>query len=180
MTAASPPRRGRPFSAAGLAVTGLVLAAGVVVDVVRKAAGEPTVFWDQDVLTAHLAGTRWSQDSVLITAIVLVAVGGLLLVWALLPGRPSRLPLISPDPGLLLGIDRRSARTVLAQAATSVDGVESAQVRLRRRRARVAVRTSLRDPAGLTDGVREAVERRAQHLGLSPLPAVRTRVRTSR
>ena len=69
---------------------------------------------------------------------------------------------------------RAGLRRHLADAATTVDGIASAKVKVRRRRARVYATSSLRNIEGLADQVETAVTERLA--ALAPLRPLRVRV----
>jgi hypothetical protein len=128
----------------------------------------------------ELGGRVTWQHPLLIGAEVLVGLVGLLLIGAaLLPGRPTVLPL-APAHGLVSGTTRSGLARALATTAREVDGVDSARLRVGTRRVRATVRTPLHDAAGLAEQVRAALRDRLSDLDLTRRPTVRVRVITSK
>jgi hypothetical protein len=169
------PRRVLPavLSALLLAVAAIALA---MEDISTKVSGKPDLVPNSTF--GHLARqTQWSSHGVLAVGAAAAAIGVVLLVLALVPGRSRLLPVQSADPQTVTGISRHSLRRYLADAATTVDGISSASVRLHRKSVTVIARSHLRDISGLRPGVTEAVQDRLDSLRpLTPL-ALRTKLR---
>ena len=86
----------------------------------------------------HWAGkTHWDQLVVQVWSAILIVAGALILALELKPPRVTRLPLRSGDDATDAAVTRRGLAGTLRAAATGVDGISSAAVRVRRRRARV-------------------------------------------
>ncbi|MBO3744476.1 hypothetical protein J5X84_00250 [Streptosporangiaceae bacterium NEAU-GS5] len=121
--------------------------AGIVV-----AAALTAVSWGLAYLAgAGLVGVRieipmpsFAHPAVPAVASALVILGGVLVVLALLPGRPILVPLETQDDRLVIGLTRRGLRRTLADAAVQVDGVDAAHVRIRRTQIEVTVITDTR------------------------------------
>jgi Family of unknown function (DUF6286) len=116
---------------------------------------------------------HWDDQRSLVAAAVACALGLLLIGYAVLPGRFRVVPVDSQDPLSVTAVTRAGLRRYLAGAATTVDGIASAKVRVRRRRVRVYATSSLRDTAGLAAQVEAAVTERIS--ALSPLRPLRVR-----
>ncbi len=84
-----------------------------------------------------------------------------------MPGRFRVVPVDSQDPRSVVAVTRAGLRRYLASAATTVDGIASAKVRVRR--ARVYATSSLRDTAGLAA---QAGARGALLRGLNVFPSL--------
>lgn len=172
----------RPRRGLAAAIVALVLcAAGALVAVItiQMLLGErPWVSYDWAARTLH--DTRWSDLAVLITGIALSVLGLLVLLAAVLPGKPTVLPLRDHGSGLDSGASRRSFRGTLRVAAASVDGVSGARLSLGRRKVRAAVRTNRVTTTGLDDAVRTAVEHRLAQIGPAGELTVLTRASTTR
>lgn len=110
-------------------------------------------------------------------AIALAAAGTLLLLLAVLPGRPRLVPLETADPLTVIGITRAGLRRTLRGAAQQVDGVEQARVWLRRGSIEVVVRTGAETPATLLRQVGTAVGDRLTALGALDGSEIAVRVR---
>jgi hypothetical protein len=122
------------------------------------------------------AGHQWHWDDPrpLVASGVACALGLLLISLALWPGRFRVVPVASRDPYAVAAMTRAGLGRYLADAATTVDGIAAAKVKVRRRRARVYAASSLRDIEGLTDQVETAVTERLA--ALAPLRPLRVRV----
>ncbi|MGB3442024.1 MAG: DUF6286 domain-containing protein [Actinophytocola sp.] len=172
------PRRGVPATLAALVLCAAgALAAIVAIQMLLHE--DPWISYDR--AATALYDTRWSDTSVLVAGIVVAALGLLMVMVAVLPGRPTVLPLRDTgNSGLDSGASRRSLRNTLRAASASVDGVSSTRLRLGRRRVRAAVRTNRVTTAGLDDAVTSAVEHRLDQIGPAIDLTVHTRVSTTR
>lgn len=169
------PRRVLPsvVTAALLTAAAVILA----VEVIGALVGRPPGLLPVADLARLGQNLRWDDVLVLAVASLLSALGLLLLLLALRPGRLRAIPLRSDDANVLLGIARSDLRRYVARAAQSVDGVDRARVKVRRGRVRVRAVSPLHDVAELTGQLRGAV---AERLGtLAPLhrPHLRVTVR---
>lgn len=162
---------------AGIVAALLVGAAGLFLyDIAAVRAGRPAMHWRQ-VLGRELAERPLDDVWVLVGAGVAAALGLLLLVLALTPGRRALLPMLGADDAMRVGLDRRAAAMVLRDRAAGVSGVRSVRVRVKRRKARVRAVSHFRPlddvhtdlDSALADGVRE--------LGLARPPSLNIRVR---
>ncbi|MFE7775189.1 DUF6286 domain-containing protein [Streptomyces sp. NPDC057445] len=168
------PRRTVPATLTAL----VLLAACVLITIVaiQLIMGQSSLIGYRSV-TDTLHSTHWNDTAVLVAGGTLVLLGLLLLLAALLPGKPRVLPL-SGD--MDAGVTRRSLRHALQNTAASVDGVSRAKLKLGRRTIVARVRTDRTNTEGLTDAVRAAVD---QHLDqVTPLtrPAMKVQLRTTR
>jgi hypothetical protein len=131
----------------------------------------------------HWAGTtRWDGLVVRVWSAILIAVGVLILAIELKPRRITRLRLRSGDQATDAALTRTGLAGTLRTAATSIDGITSATVSVRRRRARVAAKSAARGRAAagaLHDPVTQAVRGRLDDLDLYHPPRLKVRV-TSR
>ncbi|MET8850747.1 DUF6286 domain-containing protein [Amycolatopsis sp. NPDC004625] len=168
------PRRSVPAAAVALVLT----AAGALTAVVagQLLLGERP-WLDYGAAARRLHDLRWGDLLVVGTGAALAALGLVLVLAALLPGRPTVLPLHGePDSG----VSRRSFGAALRTAAARVDGVEKVHLKLRRRSVRVRVRTRRTRPDGIADSVRAAVAARLDRIDPVRRPDVKVRLRTSR
>ncbi|MGW6443199.1 DUF6286 domain-containing protein [Lentzea sp. NPDC055074] len=175
------PRRSTP--AVLVALTVLAVCVLVAVVSVQMILGQdPWV--DPRALFGALHDTRWADPVVTLTAAACVVLGAGLLLCAVLPGRPTVLPLRDDDPDTSSTVDsgttRRSLRNVLRTAASSVDGVTATRLDLGRRTVTATIRTDRTITEGLADAVRGALENRLDHVGPAARPAVVVRVRARR
>lgn len=171
------PRRGLAAAIVALALCAVGALSAVVA--IQMLLGErPWVTYDWAASTLH--DTRWQDTAVLIGGIALSVLGTLVLAAALLPGKPTVLPLRDNGSGLDSGAARRGLRSTLRVAAASVDGVSAARLRLGRRKVRAAVRTNRVTTTGLDDAVRTAVEHRLSQIGPATELTVHARASTTR
>ncbi|MBE1573436.1 DUF6286 domain-containing protein [Amycolatopsis roodepoortensis] len=168
------PRRTVPAVLVGIAVlAGCALAATVAVQTII---GEkPWISYD--AVASALHGTRWSDPLPAIAGGVVALLGLVLLVAAIVPGRPTVLPL---EGGPDSGASRRSYRSTLRTAASTVDGVSAAKLKVKRSKIVSVVTTGRTNTAGLADAVRAAIEHRLSQIGPATVPAVRVRVKATR
>ncbi|WP_153536131.1 DUF6286 domain-containing protein [Actinomadura macrotermitis] len=158
-------------AAAGLGVTVLVvvvtgLAALEVLTTMTGLPGEPL---PSGRVLAALRRTHWGDPAVLAAGAVL-AVAGLGLLAAVLPGRSRVIPLGGRDGGVAGGIGRAALLRALDDAVREVPGVHRSRVRLRGlRRERVSVHagTRHRNTPNLPEVIRLAVVARLERLGLA-------------
>ncbi|MCR2053535.1 alkaline shock response membrane anchor protein AmaP [Actinomyces bowdenii] len=126
---------------------------------------------------SRLGSTAMSHPGVLVAACVLAALGLIMLLAALRPGRPAHLAIL-PDgiPGQT-AVSRRDLAALIQRRVEQVDGVDTVRVSLTRSRADIRVRTLMDDgqlqPA-VTQAAQEALER------LRPAQTMRCRVRVRR
>jgi len=124
--------------------------------------------------------TRWDSAAVAAGGGVLVLVGLVLLLAALLPGRPTVVPLRATEAGMDTGASRRSLRSTLRAAANSVDGVTATTLTVRGKKITAAVRTHRTAKEGLAEAVRAAISRRLDQISPATRPQVRVRVSAPR
>ncbi len=169
------PRRALPatLTAAALAAAAILIAAEVIAALFGRSANVLPVAW----LARLGRDTRWDEWPALTAACVAMALGLLLLLLALMPGRLRVIPLHSDDPDVVLGLARQGLRRHAASAAESVDGITHARVRAGRRRVRVRATSPLHDARGLHDAVRDAVAQRVGELEPVRPPRLRVTVR---
>ncbi|MFI5795659.1 DUF6286 domain-containing protein [Streptomyces sp. NPDC051677] len=166
----------RRVPAAVVAVLLLVVAAAFLYDVAAVRAHRPVMAWRRE-LARQLAERPLDDGWVLLGAGVAAALGLWLVVLAVTPGLRDVLPMTRPRPDVRAGLHRGAAALVLRDRAMEIAGVQSARVRVGRRRADVRVVSHFRDlddvhadlEAVLTDAVRG--------LGLTRPPALSVHVR---
>jgi hypothetical protein len=171
------PRRGTPA-----VLTALVLIAAcvlVTVVTIQMIIGEsPWVDYRSVATTLH--GMHWNDPGTALAGGVLVLAGLLMLLAATLPGAPTVLPLSGDPVGLDSGASRRGVRATLRTAASTVDGINAAKLRLGRRNVAVVVRTNRTNTTGLGDAVRAALEHRLAQINLANRPNLTVKVQTTR
>jgi uncharacterized alkaline shock family protein YloU len=123
--------------------------------------------------------TGWDALVIRVWSAILIVIGVLLLALELKPRRATRLPLRSADDATDAAVTRRSLAGMLRAAAIGVDGISSATVKVRRRRARIIAASAARGrPAAsaLTDPVTQALHDRLDRLDLRHPPRLKVHV----
>ena len=123
--------------------------------------------------------TGWDALVIRVWSAILIVIGVLLLALELKPRRATRLPLRSADDATDAAVTRRSLAGMLRAAAIGVDGISSATVKVRRRRARITAASAARGrPAAsaLTDPVTQALQDRLDRLDLRHPPRLKVHV----
>lgn len=176
--------RRRPRRTIPAAVTALVLLSVCVltaISVIQLLADQrPLISYAAIADLAHT--THWDSLAVAAASGLVVLIGLILLLTAILPGRPTVVPLRATDTGAAMdaGASRRSLRSTLLAAADAVDGVRATTLTLRRRTVTAVVRTHRTTPEGLAEAVRAAISHRLDQISPATRPAVRVRVITPR
>lgn len=168
------PRRRIP----GVLVAAVIAAAGIVGCIWAASAALSHPLWNiphGDFAGPLQSTVHWDDTGTLLVASAVAFVGFLLIVIAVIPGRPRAIPVASGDESLVIGVPRRSLRRSLGWLAEDVAGIDKAKVRTRRHSVKVRATTRLRDPAGLRESVQVVVEERLARL--DPLWPVRVKVR---
>ncbi|MFC4127758.1 DUF6286 domain-containing protein [Nocardia rhizosphaerae] len=147
----------------------------VVVSLVQRLAGRAELV-SYDSLAARLHATTWDSGWVLAVGIAAVVLGVILLSIAVAPGRGVVVPLEAGD-GIDAGITRRSLRAAIADAAQSVDGLERARIRLRRKKIQVSGHTGNPVPQTAAE-IGTAVGARLDRIRPGHTPRLRTSLRT--
>ncbi len=156
----------------------VLLAACVLVAVVAIqmiAATTPWFSYESAARTLH--DTHWNDVVPAVAGGASALLGLVLLLAASLPGKLTVLPL---EGEVDSGASRRSYRSTLRSAASTVDGVSRVRVRLRRRTVSAAVTTGRTSTDGLADAVHRALERRLDQLTPVARPSVRVSVHSAR
>lgn len=125
--------------------------------------------------------TRWDSFVVRVWCGILIAFGLLLVTAELKPPRATRLPVRSEDEATDAAVTRRGLAGMLRAAATGVDGISSASVKVGRRRASVTAASAARGrpaAAALTEPVTQALHTRLDSLGLRHPPRLKVHVVT--
>ena len=123
--------------------------------------------------------TRWDDLVVKVWSVVLIIAGVLLLALEVKPRRVTRLRLRSDEKATNAAMTRSGLAGALRAAALDIEGISSAAVKVRRRRARVAATSAARGrPAvdALKGPVAESVRRRLDDLQMRRPPRLKVRV----
>ncbi|CAL9387178.1 hypothetical protein SUDANB58_01179 [Streptomyces sp. enrichment culture] len=178
--APAPGRAGRLWSArrvpAGIAALLLLFLAGAFLyDVAAVRADRPAMAWRRE-LARQLARRPLEDAWVLIGAGAATALGLWLLLLAATPGLRDLLPMRRTRPDVRAALHRDAAARVLRDRAVEVPGVQSAQVRMGRRRAKVRAVAHFREPDAVRADLGTALTDAVHGLGLAHPPALSVRV----
>jgi hypothetical protein len=171
------PRRGTPAVLTALVL--LTVCVLVAVGAIQMIIGEPA--WvDYRSVASTLHGMHWNELGTALAGGVLALAGLLMLLAAVLPGAATVLPLSGDPAGMDSGATRRSLRSTLRAAASTVDGVNATKLRLGRRKVAAVVGTNRTNTTGLAEAVRAAIEHRLDRINLADRPSLTVRVRATR
>ena len=123
--------------------------------------------------------TRWDTFVIRVWSAILIAIGVLVLILELKPRRVTRLPLRSGDDATDAAVTRRGLAGMLRAAATGVEGISSATIKVRGRRATVTAASAARGrPAAtaLTEPVTQALRSQLESLDLRHPPRLKVQV----
>ncbi|MFE8987527.1 DUF6286 domain-containing protein [Streptomyces collinus] len=174
-------RVGRFWSArrvpAGIVALLLLGLAGLFLyDIVSVRAGRPGMGWRRE-LARQLAERPLDDTWVLVGAGVAALLGLWLLILALTPGLRDVLPMRRTHTDVRAGLHRDAAATALRDRAMEVAGVQSARVRVRRRRADVRAVAHFRELDDVRNDLDAVLADAVRGLGLSRPPSLSVRVR---
>ncbi|PZT69817.1 hypothetical protein DN402_26890 [Streptomyces sp. SW4] len=162
---------------AGLVALLLLVVAGLFLyDVAAVRADRDAMAWRKE-LARQLAERPLDDTWVLAGAGVAAALGLWLLLLAVTPGLRALLPMRRTHDDVRAGLHRDAAATVLRDRAMEVAGVQSARVRMRRRRARVRAESHFRELDDVRTELDGALTDAVAGLGLARPPALSVRVR---
>jgi hypothetical protein len=165
--------------AVALAAASIILIAEVIAFAVH--ASPVAVHW---ATWYHWAGkTRWNALVIRVWSAILIVVGALILAIELKPRRVTRLRLRAADDATDAALTRSGLAGTLRATATGIDGITSAAVTVRRRRARVVARSAARGRAAadaLRQPVTQALHSRLDDLDLYRPPRLKVRVTSRR
>ena len=153
----------------------------VIAEVIGFAAGKSPLLVHWTTWYHWARTTRWDAGVIRVWSAVLIVIGLLILAAELKPPRVTRLRLRSGDDATDTAVTGRGLARMLRAAATGVDGISGATVRVRRRRARVTAASAARhrDAAeALTGPVTEALRTRLDALDLRHPPRLKVHVVT--
>lgn len=166
----------RRVPAAIAAVLLLALAGLFLYDIAAVRAGRPVMRWRR-ALARQLAERSLDDIWVLTGAAVATALGLWLLALALTPGLRSLLTMRRPHPDVRAVLHRPAAAAMLRDRAMDVPGVQSARVRVRRRKADVRAVSHFRELDDVRADLDTVLGEAIGALGLARPPALSVRVR---
>jgi hypothetical protein len=169
------PRRVLPAVVAAAVLAGAAILAAI--EVISTLADRPVHVLPAGWLARFGRDVHWDDPAALAVAAGACALGIVLIALALAPGRSRMIALASEDAQTVTGITRAGLRRYLTAAATGVDGIARARIRLGRRRVRVRAASPLRDARGLSGQVEQAVNARLEELALLRPRRIRVTVR---
>jgi hypothetical protein len=145
---------------AGLLSLAMVAATVVLlVELVQWARGEPSLLVPWRDWGTSLADLRVDDGRLLAVAAAAAALGLLLLLFELVPRRPTSRPVEPLSPGVRTVATEPGLRSAAVSAARDVAGIRTASASVRRRNVKVQARTRARDRVPeLTQEVRDSVE----------------------
>jgi hypothetical protein len=122
---------------------------------------------------------HWQGTAVLVAGGVAAAVGVVLLACAVVPGKPTVLPLAGQEGTVRSGLASRGLWQAFGDAAAAAEGATDARARPRgRRKVVVHVGTRHEEHEGVHDQVRDTLTRYTERLALAARPTLHVRVRT--
>ncbi|MFF0088375.1 DUF6286 domain-containing protein [Streptomyces canus] len=166
---------------AGIVALLLLLVAGFFLyDIAAVRADRPAMHWRRE-LARQLAERPLDDIWVLIGAGVAAALGLWLIVLAATPGLRGVLPMSRTHPDVRAGLHRDAAAMVLRDRAMEVAGVQSARVRVRRKKADVRAVSHFRELDDVRADLDVTLTEAITALGLARPPALSVHVaRTTR
>ncbi|QUC61052.1 hypothetical protein IOD14_32160 [Streptomyces sp. A2-16] len=166
---------------AGIVALLLLLVAGIFLyDIAAVRADRPAMHWRRE-LSRQLAERPLDDTWVLVGAGVAAALGLWLILLAITPGLRSLLPMRRTHPDVRAGLHRDAAAMVLRDRAMEVAGVQSARVRMSRKKADVRAVSHFRELDDVRGDLDAALAEAVSGLGLSRPPALSVHVtRTTR
>lgn len=153
-----------------LGATGLLL-----YDVAAVRAGRTAMAWRRE-LADDLATRPLDDVLVLIGAGLAVLIGLWLLILAATPGLRAVLPMRHDHADMRAGLDRDAAALALRDRAMEVSGVQSARVRMKRRKVAVRAVSHFRELDEVRADVESVLGTGIDELGLARPPALTVRV----
>lgn len=164
------------LSLAVVAVTVLLVA-----ELVQWARGEPSLLVPWREWGASLADLRVGDGRLLAVAAAVAVVGLLLLLFELVPRRPTSRPVEPLGPGVRTVVTAQGLRSAAVSAARDVAGIREASASVGRRKVMVQAQTRARDRVPeLTQEVRNSVEQALASLRLESRLRVRVDVEEER
>jgi uncharacterized membrane protein len=175
------PRRSLPAAIVTLLVLGVCVV--VAITEIETLVGYPPLV-PFPRAASYGQGLRFSDLPVIIAGSVAAAVGLILLICGLVPGKHTVLPLSRTETETprvdSAGVTRRRLAAALRFTLVETDGVAKVRTKLTRRKLKAKVKTERRDPEAVHTACREALERSLALAALAKTPRLRLRVRSTR
>lgn len=127
--------------------------------------------------------TTWDEAVIRVICITMAVVGAVLLVFELKRPRVRRLAVAGEPEGVDIAYTRSGVARAVQGAATGVDGIRSASVRVARRSVRLtalSASTETRVAKSLMDPVSRAAQQRIDDLRLDPAPRLAVSMRATK
>ncbi|MFJ3338365.1 DUF6286 domain-containing protein [Streptomyces sp. NPDC086766] len=153
----------------------LIVAAASLYDIAAVRAHRPAMGWRRE-LARQLAARPLDDTWVLVGAGVAAVLGLWLIVLALTPGLRRLLPMRRTHADVRAGLHRQAAAMALRDRAMEIAGVQSARVRLHRRRADVRAVAHFRELEDVRADLDTVLTEAVAGLGLARPPALTVRV----
>ncbi|MFD4256458.1 DUF6286 domain-containing protein [Streptomyces sp. NPDC058534] len=162
---------------AALLLSALLLAglALLLYDVVSVRLDRPGMTWRR-ALADELATRQLRDVWIRVGAIAAAVLGLWLLIHAFTPGMRRLLPMRPQDPHTRAALERSAVGLVLRDRAMAVPGVQSARVKVKRRKAKVRAVTHFRDLQDVRADLNAALQSGIDSLGLAHPLGVSLRV----
>ncbi|KPI04628.1 hypothetical protein OK074_4576 [Actinobacteria bacterium OK074] len=161
---------------AGIVAVVVLAVAGVLLyDIAAVRAHRPALHWRR-VLARELAERPLDDTWTLVGAGVATALGLWLLVLAVTPGMRAVLPMRRTHTGVRAGLYRDAAASALRDRAMEVSGVQSARVRVGRRKVDVHAVSHFRELDDVRADLDATLAEGVHGLGLVRSPALSVRV----
>jgi hypothetical protein len=175
------PRRSLPAAIVTLLVLGVCVV--VAITEIEALAGYPPLV-PFPTAAAYGQGLVFSDLPVIIAGAVAAAVGLILLICGLVPGKHTVLPLSRTEtetPGVdSAGVTRRRLGAALRFTLVETDGVAKVRTKLTRGKLKAKVKTERRDPDAVYTACRDALDHGLALASLAKTPRVRLRVKSTR
>ncbi|WP_439657609.1 DUF6286 domain-containing Asp23/Gls24 family envelope stress response protein [Lentzea sp. HUAS TT2] len=170
-------RRPRRSTPATLTAVVLLAACAFVAVIAIQMILEQTPWVSYQSVADAVHNTHWNDLVPAIAGGGAALLGFILLLTAILPGKRTVLPL---EGELDSGASRCSYRSTLRAAASAVDGVSGAKLKLKGRKAVVKVSTDRTNTDGIADAVRDAISHRLDQITPVIRPDVKVKVHAAR
>jgi hypothetical protein len=169
--------------AAVLSVALIAAGALLIIEVIAARLGSAPVLipWPDAYVWGN--DTTWDEAVIRVICITMSVVGAVLLVFELKRPRVRRLAVAGEPEGVDIAYTRSGVARAVQGAATGVDGIRSASVRVARRSVRLtalSASTETRAAKSLLDPVSRAAQQQIDELRLDPTPRLAVSMRATK